>query len=170
MPTHGDVSVAELFDNYIAYYNIELDGNNWIKGMLRTPMALKLFGDIYKNSKVGTLSKNSVVITKLFEEKIKSIENVYRKSGKETDNQSMVMEALVMVATMLVDKSDLSYDEIYSVCKEPLKSHLEDVLRFIEVEGFIYSRLIQKDAFSIRNEIFVGYATGVRLPYGKKNI
>jgi len=149
MPTHGDVSVAELFDNYIAYYNIELDGNNWIKGMLRTPMALKLFCDIYKNSKVGTLSKNSVVITKLFEEKIKSIENVYRKSGKETDNQSMVMEALVMVATMLVDKSDLSYDEIYSVCKEPLKSHLEDVLRFIEVEGFIYSRLIQKDAFSI---------------------
>ena len=46
-------------------------------------------------------------------------------------------------------KGDLSYDEIYSVCKEPLKSHLEDVLRFIEVEGFIYSRLIQKDAFSI---------------------
>ena len=34
MPTHGDVSVAELFDNYIAYYNIELDGNNWITGML----------------------------------------------------------------------------------------------------------------------------------------
>lgn len=149
MPSYGDISVAELFDNYIAHYNIDLDGNNWIKGMLRTPMALKLFCDIYKNSKVGNLPKNSVVITKLFQEKIKSIENVYRKTGKETDNQSMVMEALVMVATMLVDKSDLSYDEIYSVCKEPIKSHLEDVLRFIEEEGFIYSRLIQKDAFSI---------------------
>ena len=86
---------------------------------------------------------------KLFQEKIKSVENVYRKAGKETENQSMVMEALVIVATMLVDKSDLSYDEIYSVCKEPLKSHLEDVLKFIEEEGFICSRLIQKDAFSI---------------------
>ncbi len=149
MPSYGDVSIAELFDNYIDYYNIELDGNNWIKGMLRTPMALKLFCDIYKNSKVGSLSKNSVVITKLFQEKIKSIENVYRKAGKETDNQSMVMEALVMVATMLVDKIELSYNEIYSLCKEPLKSHLEDVLRFIEEEGFIYSRLIQKDVFSI---------------------
>lgn len=149
MPSHGDVSVVELFDNYIAYYNIELDGNNWIKGMLRTPMALKLFCDVYKNSKVGSLPKNSVVITKLFQEKIKSIENVYRKAGRETDNQSMVTEALVMVATMLVDKSELSYNEIYSVCKEPLKSHLEDVLKFIEEEGFIYSRLIQKDAFSI---------------------
>ncbi len=159
MPSHGDVSVAELFDNYIAHYNIDLDGNNWIKGMLRTPMALKLFCDIYKNSKVGSLPKNSVVITKLFQEKIKSVENVYRKAGKETENQSMVMEALVMVATMLVDKSDLSYDEIYSVCKEPLKSHLEDILRFIEEEGFIYSRVIQKDAFSIPE---TNYSLGIQ--------
>lgn len=149
MPSHGDVSVKELFDNYVVYYNIDIDGNDWIKGMIRTPMALKLFCDIYKNSRVGSLAKNSVVITKLFQEKIKSVENVYRKAGKETNNQSMVMEALIMAATKFVDKSDLSYDELYSICKEPLKSHLEDVLKFIEEEGFIYSRSIQKDAFSI---------------------
>lgn len=149
IPSYGDAPVAELFDNYIAYYNIDLDGNNWIKGMLRTPMALKLFCDIYKNSKVGSLPKNSVVITNLFQEKIKSIENVYRKAGNETNNQNMVREALVMMATMLVDKSDLSYDEIYNACKEPLKSHLEHVLRFIEEEGFICSRSIQNDVFSV---------------------
>lgn len=149
MPSYGDVSVSKLFDNYIAFYNIDLDRNTWIRGMLRTPMALKLFCDIYKDAKVGVLPKNSVVITKLFQEKIKCIENAYRKAGKETDNQSMVMEALITVATMLVDKSDLSYDEIYCVCKEPLKSHLEDILRFVEEEGFIYSRLIQKDSFSM---------------------
>lgn len=31
MPSHGDVSVKELFDKYVDYYNIDLDGNNWIK-------------------------------------------------------------------------------------------------------------------------------------------
>lgn len=154
MPGYGDVSVAELFDKYIGYYNIDLDGNRWIKGMLRTPMALKLFCDIYKNSKVGSLPKNSVVITKLFQEKIKSVENVYRKAGKETDNQSMVKAILVMVATMLVDKSELSYDEIYSACKEPIKSHLEDILKFVEEEGFIYSRQIQMDDFSIPETLY----------------
>lgn len=154
MPSFGDVSVQELFDKYICYYNIDIGENNWIKGMLRTPMALKLFCDIYKNSKVGSLPKNSVVITKLFQEKIKSIENVYRKDGKETDNQSMVMATLVMVATMLVDKSELSYDEIHSACKEPIKSHLEEILKFVEEEGFIYSRQIQKDEFSIPETIY----------------
>lgn len=154
MPGYGDVSVAELFDKYIGYYNIDLDGNRWIKGMLRTPMALKLFCDIYKNSKVGSLPKNSVVITKLFQEKIKSVENVYRKAGKETDNQSMVKSTLIMVATMLVDKSELSYDEIYSACKEPIKSHLEDILKFVEEEGFIYSRQIQMDDFSIPETLY----------------
>ena len=83
MPSFGDINVQDLFDTYIDYYNIDLDRNIWIKGMLRTPMALKLFCDIYKNSKVGSLSKNSVVITKLFQKKINSIEIVYRKAGKE---------------------------------------------------------------------------------------
>lgn len=149
MPSFGDINVQDLFDTYIDYYNIDLDRNIWIKGMLRTPMALKLFCDIYKNSKVGSLSKNSVVITKLFQKKINSIEIVYRKAGKETDSQGMVMTTLVMVANMLTDKMELSYDEIYSACKEPIKSHLEDILKFVEEEGFIYSRQSQKDVFSI---------------------
>lgn len=75
-------------------------------------------------------------------------------NNKETDNQGMVMATLVMVATMLVDKSELSYDEIHSACKEPIKSHLEDILKFVEEEGFIYSRQIQKDDFSIPETIY----------------
>ena len=41
LPSSGDVSVNELFDNYIAFYKIDLCGNYWIKGILRTPMSLK---------------------------------------------------------------------------------------------------------------------------------
>ncbi len=78
----GDVSVNELFDDYIAFYKIDLCGNYWIKEKLSTPMALKLFCDLYGNSSVGNLDKNSLVITKLFQKKINSVEESYRKQEK----------------------------------------------------------------------------------------
>lgn len=139
IPSHGDVSVAQIFDQYIEYYNVNLDGNIWIRNMLKTPMALKLFCDRYRNTKIGLLSKNSMVITNLFKEKINSIEDIYRKSGKETDSQSMVRTVLVCVATMLADKKEILYEDIYNQCKEPVKSHLEEILKFVEEEGFVSS-------------------------------
>lgn len=148
IPSHGDVSVAQIFDQYIEYYNVNLDGNIWIKNMLKTPMALKLFCDRYRNTKIGLLSKNSMVITNLFKEKINSIEDIYRKSGKETDSQSMVRTVLVCVATMLADKKEILYEDIYNQCKELVKPHLEEILKFVEEEGFISSRLKQQDEFS----------------------
>lgn len=148
IPSHGDVSVAQIFDQYIEYYNVNLDGNIWIKNMLKTPMALKLFCDRYRNTKIGLLSKNSMVITNLLKEKINSIEDIYRKSGKETDSQSMVRTVLVCVATMLADKKEILYEDIYNQCKELVKPHLEEILKFVEEEGFISSRLKQQDEFS----------------------
>ena len=154
MPSFGDVPVSDLFDKYISYYNIDINGNNWIKGIIRTPMALKLFCDIYKEQRVGSLPKNSGVITELFKEKINSIETEYRKLGKETDSQSMVMNILILLANKFVCKENLSYDEIIRECNEPIKSHLEELLKFVEEEGFIYSRQIQKDDFSALETIY----------------
>lgn len=147
IPSRGDVSVTQIFDRYIRYYNIELDGNIWIKSMLKTPMALKLFCDRYRNTKMGLVSKNSMVITNLFKEKINSIENAYRKLGKETDSQNMIYSVLVCVATMLTDKKEILYEDIYNQCKEPVKTHLEEILKFVEEEGFISSRRNQQDEF-----------------------
>lgn len=96
LPSSGDVSVNELFDNYIAFYKIDLCGNYWIKGILRTPMSLKLFCDLYGNSRVGNLDKNSLVITRLFQKKIDSVEESYRKQEKETKQQSMIKTVLVL--------------------------------------------------------------------------
>lgn len=87
LPSSGDVSVNELFDDYIAFYKIDLCGNYWIKEILSTPMALKLFCDLYGNSSVGNLDKNSLVITKLFQKKINSVEESYRKQEKKQTNK-----------------------------------------------------------------------------------
>lgn len=154
LPSSGDVSVTELFNSYINFYNIDIDGNVWIKEMLRTPIALKLFCDLYKNSRISSLQKSSVVISNLFQEKINSVECEYRRAGKETDNQSMVWTVLIIIATKLIDKIQLSYNDIYNMCNEPIKSHLEEILKFVEKEGFLYSRQIQKDSFSIPETVY----------------
>ena len=52
-------------------------------------MSLKLFCDLYGNSRVGNLDKNSLVIIRLFQKKIDSVEETYRKQEKETKQQSM---------------------------------------------------------------------------------
>ena len=60
----------------------------------------------------------------------------------------MVRTVLVCVATMLADKKEILYEDIYNQCKEPVKSHLEEILKFVEEEGFVSSRLKQQDDFS----------------------
>lgn len=154
LPSSGDVSVNELFDNYIAFYKIDLCGNYWIKGILRTPMSLKLFCDLYGNSRVGNLDKNSLVITRLFQKKIDSVEESYRKQEKETKQQSMIKTVLVTVATLLTNKKEVTFEDILNESKEPIKSHLEDLLFFIENEGFIYSHQICKDEFSVPETVY----------------
>ena len=151
--------VNELFDDYIAFYKIDLCGNYWIKEILSTPMALKLFCDLYGNSSVGNLDKNSLVITKLFQKKINSVEESYRKQEKETNQQSMIKTVLVTVATLLTNKKEVTFEDILNESKEPIKSHLEDLLFFIENEGFIYSHQICKDEFS---EPAVVYSWGMQ--------
>lgn len=154
LPSSGDVSVNELFDDYVAFYKIDLCGNHWIKGILRTPMALKLFCDLYGNSSVGNLDKNSLVITKLFQKKIDSVEESYRKQEKETQQQSMIKTILVTVATLLTNKNEMTFEDIFNESKEPIKSHLEELLFFIEKEGFIYSHQICEDEFSAPETVY----------------
>ena len=159
LPSSGDVSVNELFDDYIAFYKIDLCGNYWIKEKLSTPMALKLFCDLYGNSSVGNLDKNSLVITKLFQKKINSVEESYRKQEKETNQQSMIKTILVNIATLLTNKNELTFEDIFNESREPIKSHLEDLLFFIEKEGFIYSHQICEDEFS---EPVIVYSWGMQ--------
>lgn len=153
------MSVNELFDDYIAFYKIDLCGNYWIKEILSTPMALKLFCDLYGNSSVGNLDKNSLVITKLFQKKINSVEESYRKQEKETNQQSMIKTILVNIATLLTNKNELTFEDIFNESREPIKSHLEDLLFFIEKEGVIYSHQICEDEFS---EPVIVYSWGMQ--------
>lgn len=146
LPSSGDVSVNELFDDYIAFYKIDLCGNYWIKEKLSTPMALKLFCDLYGNSSVGNLDKNSLVITKLFQKKINSVEESYRKQEKETNQQSMIKTILVNIATLLTNKNELTFEDRY-YCKGIVKIAISKGLCDAECEKRISEKYIRKSSF-----------------------
>ena len=48
----------------------------------------------------------------------------------------------------------MTFEDILNESKEPIKSHLEDLLFFIENEGFIYSHQICKDEFSVPETVY----------------
>ncbi len=51
LPDTGDGDLEELCDKYFTAYNVDIAENQWIKNNLRSPIAVKLFCDIYCNQK-----------------------------------------------------------------------------------------------------------------------
>lgn len=137
IPVWGDIPVEKIFDQYIEYYKINLGTNRWIKNMLRTPLALKLFCNIYEGKKITNLSKNSIIITSLFDEKIKMLENKYNMLKNQKYNRNFVRNTLVNIATMFVENKELTHDDIYNSCKDWEKIYLDDIIDFLITEGFL---------------------------------
>lgn len=71
----------------------------------------------------------------------------------------MIKTILVNIATLLTNKNELTFEDIFNESREPIKSHLEDLLFFIEKEGFIYSHQICEDEFS---EPVIVYSWGMQ--------
>lgn len=149
IPSSGDVAVEDLFDEYVKYYNIDIGNNYWIKNVLRTPIALKLFCDLYKKKKIETLPQNSLVLTSLFSNKMMELEKNFGLLEHFVNKHKMVSTVLITIASLLVSKDRVTYEEIDNAITVPIKGHLESLLDFVEKEGFIYSFQYRKDTFSI---------------------
>ena len=76
------------------------------------------------------------------------------KSNRTIKLPSMIKTVLVTVATLLTNKKEVTFEDILNESKEPIKSHLDDLLFFIENEGFIYSHQICKDEFSVPETVY----------------
>jgi hypothetical protein len=71
----GDVPVSDIFDQYIRTFNINVDAVPWVQFALKTPLALKLFCELYSGRVL--LSENSLktTVSHLLLSKIKKIDN-----------------------------------------------------------------------------------------------
>jgi len=79
----GDVSVSKLFDLYTDHYHVDVSKTPWIRWMLKTPLALKLFCEIYQGTTIDPQQKIQNTVSSLLKEKISRIDNEIRIQTKE---------------------------------------------------------------------------------------
>lgn len=154
LPMSGDGDLEEICDKYFVAYRIDIGENNWIRENLKTPIAVKLFCDIYGNRKIDNLSQNTVVLTELLKAKVNSLEQAYSIAHHITGNSHLVYTSLVQLAELFAENNTIPVRKIADIVSEPLKSHLQDILDFLANEGFIYSYSCQEDDFSLP-EVFI---------------
>lgn len=147
IPFNGDVDPAILCETYFKEYKINIGKNRWIKTLLKSPMAVKLFCDIYQDTNVEKIDNNTTVITKLFHKKIELLEEWFDKQVK-VGSKGSVQNVLCEAAQLFVEKENLPENELLATLGESITRYLPELLKFLEEEGFINSFKRQKDDFS----------------------
>ncbi len=148
LPNTGDGELEEVCDKYFLAYEIDIGDNYWIKQNLKSPVAIKLFCDLYRNEKINNLPQNTVVLTELYKAKIESLEENYCISHKKLRGFKVVHIALVELAELFAKNQSIQYMDIYDKVSEPVKGELNEILDFLTNEGFIYTFIKQNDDFS----------------------
>ena len=147
IPYYGDIKPEELCDAYFKKYQISVGKNIWIKRLLRSPISVNLFCDIYKGTDVENVDNNTTVITKLFRKKIEILEERFDRHVKG-DSRGIVQSVLSEIAQMFTENDRLSGEELRQKLNGQNNDYLTELLKFLEEEGFIYSFKRQKDDFS----------------------
>ena len=155
IPTNGDVSASEICDAYFRKYNIYVGNNQWIKQLLRNPLSVKLFCDVYQNTSLDQIDRNTTVITKLFKKKIDSLEERLENSHNLKLLSGSVKNILCNLAALFVNNESVTYCQIKSSIPEVYLKNLEIVLDFLSKEGFIYQYIDDpKDDFTASEPSF----------------
>lgn len=148
LPASGDVHVEKLFDAYFQKYDITIGNNKWIKRVLKTPLALHLFCDVYQGESIKNINSSVYVITSLFQKKIETLDNHYNEKHNYSA-KNYVKNILYSIASLFVHKRKVTYEELCDTVSVQYHGSLLDVLQYLENEGFIYSFLRQENEFSV---------------------
>ena len=138
IPPNGDVSASEICDAYFKKYNISVGHNQWIKQLLRSPLSVKLFCDVYQNEFLDQIDRNTTVITRLFKKKIDSLEERLENSLNIKSFSCSVKNILCNLAALFVNNESVTYCQIKSSIPEVYLKNLDVVLDFLSKEGFLY--------------------------------
>ena len=153
LPISGDGDLDEICDKYFSKYRIDIGENHWIKTNLKNPVSIKLFSDIYRNTPIVNLIKNTTVLTELYKAKISSMEDTYISDHQGLRGVKVIQTALIELAQLFTKNSSIQYEEILDKVSIPVKNYLDEILNFLMDEGFIYSHIKQADDFSAPNKI-----------------
>lgn len=156
LPPTGDGKLEEVCDKYFSAYRIDIGNNFWIKQNLKSPVAVKLFCDKYRDQKIISLPKNTVVLTELYNSKISYLEECYSTSHPGVKGLKAIHTSLIELAELFSKSKSIRFDDIYDKVSIRLKDTLSEILDFLTNEGFLYTFIKQTDDFS-KPEIYYSW-------------
>lgn len=154
LASDGDVPVSKLFDDYISAYDIKLNGNEWIKWSIKTPLALKLFCELYEHKQLNELEQSSVTITNLLNRKIEKMDLEYSVSvdyGYDT-NDNIVKKALLKLSNYFYGENQIEKSELINllsdidILKNASSQEVRYLTNFLEDYGMLRSYVISSDS------------------------
>lgn len=161
LPNTGDGDLEEICGKYFSAYKIDIGDNLWIKQNLKSPVAVKLFCDIYRGQKIGTLPKNTVVLTELYKAKLASLEENYSISHRGMRGSKPIHTALIELAELFAQNKSIQYQDIHDRMSLQLKDTLEEILIFLINEALFIHLPNKKTIFQRRKLLLLGYAASI---------
>ena len=163
LPTNGDSSIELLCEKYFLHYGVNIGNHTWIKNYLRTPDAVRLFCDLYRQRDITGLTKNTLVITNLYKKKIEELDKGF-KVYKQSAPLGLLKAALLEIADLFIQKGDITYSEIVDSVSKQVKPSLEQILDYLNQEGFLYTYTKDNDVFEAP-QIFYSWGKQAALEY-----
>lgn len=148
----GDTSPYLLFDSYIKYYNIQIEQPRLIKYLLRTPLALKLFCEIFQNKKINSVQNKICTITSLIQQKLSTVEKEFCQiNNKFQESNKVIWNTLSILADYFTQNIKLYETKLVDMLLEddnlPLleKQDVIIILEVLENNGFIQRYIEHKE-------------------------
>lgn len=145
IPSSGDATVEELFDAYVDYYDIDINGNEWIRDSLVSPISLRLFCEIYRGRRIENLQRNSVIITELFKNKLASMETEFAERYHLSLPNNIIYQSAVTLSSLIQNQPELTLADIKGQFENITVESLVSILNFLAEHGMICKYLRQTD-------------------------
>lgn len=142
LPADGDASVLKLFDVYTKAYNISIQQCAWVKYVLNTPLALKLFCELYKDQKVSINDLPEATESRLWRRKIDIIQREFSHKASVSPKDQHVLLAITALAQSFTEKNVIERHEAVRSIKNAIPKEefpAEDLLDHLETYGVLTS-------------------------------
>lgn len=109
----GDVPVSKMFDSYIAYYKIDTVDTPWIKFAIQSPLALRLFCELYAGKKITQNDSINLSVSDLIRHKLEIVEKelIIKFGNRWSENEAVALNSLVAFGAYFLNHYNIARND-----------------------------------------------------------
>lgn len=106
----GDVPVNKMFNHYVDYYKINTAAAPWIKWAIQSPLALKLFCELYAGKAIAHDESINLSVSELIRRKLEIVEKelITKAGNKWSANEAVALRSLVSFGKYFLEHYDIN--------------------------------------------------------------